>query len=135
MMRAQATIAEERGACALYLSPGISVSQDDIETGFRWLKSWDVLMPLLSYEKLAEEFGSTEELLYTGSIVKDLRQMVYDERVLFVRRGSSADELLSARNEETCEDVDCPLPMLRAVWRVKPLLLALPTVWVQEETA
>ncbi len=131
-MRAQATI--ERGACALYVSPDVGISKADIEAGFRWLETWDVLMPIKSYERLADSYGDTEEQLYTSSIVQDMRQMVYDERVLFVRHGSSADELLAARDiESDCvgplHDA-CPLPMLRAVWSAKPLLLALPESWI-----
>lgn len=131
MMRAQtyskATV--ERGDCALYLSPGISVASQDIEAGFRWLESWDVLMPLLSYERLAEDYEH-DGCSGNGQLL-DMRQMVYDERVIFVRHGSSADDLLAARNDEACVDEICPLPLLRAIWKVKPLLLALPTVWVR----
>ncbi len=123
---------EERGACALYLSPGISISSQDIDAGFRWLESWDVLMPLLSYERLAIDYALDHSgcTWKTEAAVLDMRQMVYDERLMFLRRGSSADDLFAARDEESCKDADCSLPMLRAVWRAKPLLLALPTSWV-----
>ena len=124
----------ERGDCALYLSVGVSISSQDIEAGFRWLESWDVLMPLLNYERLAIDYARKHDAVCsfkTEDAVLDLRQMVYDERVLFIRRGSSADELLVARDEESCSDADCPLPMLRAIWRAKPLLLTLPTAWVE----
>ncbi len=128
--RAQATV--ERGACALYVSPDVTISDADIESGFRWLETWDVLMPLKSYERLAADYAhkACSELGEAGRLL-DMRQMVYDERVLFVRHGSSADELLAARDEESCEDGDCPLPMLRAIWTAKPLLLALPAGWVE----
>lgn len=124
----------ERGACALYLASGVSVSDDDVEAGFRWLKTWDVLMPVKNYERLAFQYAhedcSRSEL---EAIVKDARQMVYDERVMFIKHGSSAEDLLRARELEICKDDDCPLPMLRAIWMAKPLLLALPESWVVEE--
>ncbi len=128
----------ERGACALYVSPGVSVSDDDIEAGFRWLEGgWDVLIPIKSYKRLANSFPHPDPTPkcwdLTEAAVLDLRQPVYDERVLFVKHGTSADDLLAARDEETCEDEDCPLPMLRAIWKVKPLLLALPESWVVED--
>ena len=132
--RTQPTIAVERGDCVLFLAPGVSVLPEDIEAGFRWLEIWDVLMPLKSYKLLVQDFihdgCSASDTL---ALIRDGRQMVYDERVLFVRHGSSADELLAARKEETCEDDDCPLPMLRAIWKAKPLLLALAESWVVEK--
>ncbi len=124
----------ERGACALLLAEGVSISDEDMEAGFCWLETWDVLMPIKSYERLADSYGDTEELLYTGSVVKDLRQPVYDERILFVKNGTSADDLIAARELEDCSGRShegCPLPMLRAVWKTKPLLLALPESWVR----
>ena len=131
--RTQPTIAVKRGDCVLFLSPGVSVSPKDIESGFRWLETWDVLMPVKSYELLALDFihegCSTSDTL---ALIRDLRQLVYDERVTFARLGSSADALFVVRDEETCEDDDCPLPMLRAIWKAKPLLLALPESWVEE---
>lgn len=134
--RTQPTIAVERGDCVLFLAPGVSVSDEDREAGFRWLEKWDVLMPLLSYKKLAIDYaldhsGCTRK---TEAVVKDMRQMVYDERVMFARLGTaSADGLFAIRDEETCERADCPLPMLRAIWKAKPLLLALPESWTAKE--
>lgn len=140
LTRAQEKPAVERDSCALYVAPSVSVSDADIEAGFRWLENWDVAMPFKSYERLAEDFvhescSLSESKGGQGLLtvqVRDLRQMVYDERVLFVRHGSSADGLLAARAAEDCEDADCPLPMLRAIWIAKPLLLALPESWVVE---
>ena len=120
----------ERGACALYLSSEVRISDDDIEAGFRWLETWDVLMPIKSYTKLADSYGDEQERGRTEDCVRDLRQPVYDERMLFIRHGSSADVLLTARDTQTCDHESCPLPMLRAVWQAKPLLLALPESWV-----
>ena len=132
--RTQPTIAVQRGDCVLFLAPGVSVAPKDIEAGFRWLENWDVLMPIKSYELLAQDFihegCSTSDTL---TLIRDGRQMVYDERVTFARLGSSADALFVVRDEETCEDDDCPLPMLRAIWIAKPLLLALPESWVVEK--
>ncbi len=139
--RAQATIT--RGACALYVADGVTVSEEDIEAGFRWLETWDIVMPIKSYTKLADGYfhPDPECLAKTEAKVFDMRQPVYDERVMFIRHGegmapnslgSSADTLLAAREDENCNDPTCPLPMLRAVWKVKPLLLAVPVSWVQE---
>ena len=129
--RAQPTIAVERGDCVLFLAPDVSVAPKDIEAGFRWLENWDVLMPIKSYELLAQDF--IHEGCESTVDIRDGRQPVYDERVTFARLGSSADALFVVRDEETCEDDDCPLPMLRAIWKAKPLLLALPESWVVEE--
>ncbi len=130
--RAQATV--ERGASALYDAPGVSVSDEDIEAGFRWLEGgWDVLIPIKSYKLLARDFVHDDCTGKTETAILDLRQPVYDERVLFIKHGTSADDLLAARNDEACADENCPLPVLRAIWKVKPLLLALPESWVVED--
>lgn len=128
-------MAEKRGPCALLLADGIELSDTDREVGFRWLGTWDVAMPMMPYRRLAHSFGDDEERAMTKALVGNLHQPVYDERVMFVRDGSTADALLKARKKETCKHEDCPLPMLRAIWKIKPLLLALPNAWVQEEEA
>lgn len=127
-MRAQ--VAEERGPCVLMLTTGVELRPEDREAGFRWLDKWDVLMPLLSYTQLARDYGDAAERAETQQLIHHLAQPVYDERVLFVRHGTTADALIAQRGEETCGHDACPLPMLRAIWYVKPLLLALPAEWV-----
>ena len=124
-----------RDSCTLWLAPSVHLLPDDLEAGFRWIRSWDVAMPLRSYTRLARDFGDEVERAETLELVLSLAQPVYDERVLFTREGSTAEALLEARTKETCEHEGCPLPMLRAVWKAKPLILALPAVWVQEGEA
>lgn len=135
-MRAQVTI--ERGACALLCAPDVEVRDDDIEAAFRWLKAWDVLIPFKPYTRLARHEGDAAELDASLPVIHNALQPVYDPRVLFIKRGTSADELLAALDEEEARcghDNNCGLPLLRAVWRVKPLLLALPAGWVGERSA
>lgn len=122
------------GDKALYLD-GVKVQRDDIESAFRWLGAWEAAVPLRPYATLAQDYGTPEERAVTEQVALDLRQPVYDYRALFIRRCSRTDELLTAWADEKaqCEcDGFCPLPFLRAVWRVRPLILALPAGWIQE---
>lgn len=138
-MRAQPVPAIERDGCALLLAEDVTLRPDDIDSGFRWLGAWDVAVPLRPYDELAETAGEPWERAYTKDAILDLRQPLYDPRAVFVKRGSSAEELLAmwdrehtARQKEThgAHPRHCPLCFLRAVWKTKPLLLALPAGWL-----
>ena len=132
---AKAKPAMVRGDKALYLADGVSVLPGDIEAAFGWLERWEVAAPLRSYEQLAANFGDPEERAASEALVIDLRQPVYDPRVLFVLRSAQTERLQKAwRQEERecrCEGF-CPLPFLRALWITKPLILALPAGWLKE---
>ncbi len=52
---------------------------------------------------------------------------VYDTRLMFIRRCHATRELV---DEWVAEDGHRGLAFLRALYRVKPLVLALPTTWV-----
>lgn len=125
-----------RDGFALYLD-GVAVRREDREAAFRWIGAgrWECAAPFRPYSELALNHGDEEERTLTHRLVIDLRQPVYDARVLFVRCCEGTDSLLAAWQEEQehcrCERY-CGLPFLRAVWRVKPLLLALPAGWVVE---
>ena len=120
---------------ALY-APGVSVAEADVAAVHRWLETWEVAVPLRPYAELAQQHGDETERALTKQLLLDLRQPVYDSRAVFVRECARTDALLAAWEEErgTCQCAGfCGLPFLRAVWRVKPLLLALPAGWVIED--
>ena len=120
----------------LMLDPAVMIRQPDQDAAFRWLDMWEMAVPLRPYTELALHHGDDEERALTKTLVRDLRQPVYDSRAVFVREGCPAvDALMAAWDEERaacrCKGF-CGLPFLRALWRVKPLVLALPAGWVCE---
>lgn len=117
----------------LYLSHGLEFDGDP-EPLLSWLDTWEVVVPLRPYTELAASHGSVAERKLTEKLVLDLRQPVYDSRMVFVRQCGQSQALLEAWEEEKahCHCTKfCGLPFLRALWRVKPLVLALPEVWTQ----
>lgn len=114
-------------------------SDADIQSLQEWLRRWDIAVPLRPYSQLAEHFGDDAERALTAERILHLWQPVYDSRLVIMRAGCTAnDELLAAWEDEKtqcrCEGF-CPLPFLRAVWTVKPLILALPVGWLKEKVA
>lgn len=122
---------------ALY-SPGISVADADVVSVTRWLETWELAAPLRPYSELALHHGDEEERTLTKALMLDLRQPVYDSRAVFLRDCPATPALLSAWDEERafCRCAGfCGLPFLRALWRSKPLILALPAGWIVEDAA
>ena len=115
---------------------GISVAEPDVQAVARWLSAWEVAVPLRPYAELALHHGDDEERTLTKALLLDLRQPVYDSRAVFLIECERTAQLLVAWEEERarCHCAGfCGLPFLRAVWRVKPLILALPAGWIIED--
>lgn len=106
---------------------GINFRGDLLAAGFRALDAWELAVPLLSYETLARDVGSDEDRGQTEKLVRDLRVPLYDVRLMFVRRCAATRRLLDAW---LAEEGDRSLSFLRVLYKVKPLVLALPTTWV-----
>lgn len=110
-----------------FLWSGINFRGDLLAAGFQALDAWELAVPLLSYEKLARDVGSDGDRQRTEKLVRDLRVPLYDVRLIFVRRCAVTRRFLDAW---LAEEGDRSLAFLRALYRVKPLVLALPTTWV-----
>jgi len=55
---------------------------------------------------------------------------MYDPRVIFVRRCPAGEALIAEFYEEMHRGGEEPLALLRALHRVKPMVLATPRTWV-----
>jgi hypothetical protein len=102
-----------------------------IAAGFGLLERWEIAVPLLSAQGLASEIGSESERAITADVVHDLRVPVYQPGVLFVRKSEATQELLTVWQAEQMKGKDDRLSFLRAVYQVKPLILALPATWIE----
>lgn len=97
--------------------------------GFKWLKSFQVILPLLDYTTLAVHIGTNEDRKIAKEILKELRIPVYDTNLIFIRRCDETKELLSRWKAHKENITDSRLAFLCALYEVKPLHLALPNTW------
>ena len=112
----------------LYWDPQVRLRSDVVPLGFELLDRWEFAVPLWSYTELARDIGTDTDRARTVGIVRDLRVPVYHPGVLFVRRGVDA---LSAWSALESEIEDRRLSLLAAIYQTRPLVLALPTSWVE----
>lgn len=101
-----------------------NLRQDLILTGFGLLTKWQLAVPLLNYDTLAQDIGTADEQAETKAIIHDLRVPVYDSRVLFVRQCQETRRLFELW--QTGSD----LGFLRALYQARPVVNALPPSWI-----
>ncbi len=100
-----------------------------LHVGFHLLDTWQIAIPLRDYKLLAAHFGSEAEQERTKTLIRDLRVPVYDTRLMFARRCDGVQELLDLWRTEQHDGETEELAFLRALYQVKPLILALPVTW------
>lgn len=116
----------------LFLAPGIRVPWDMLLAGWRFLDHWDAVAPLCKPGTTADTTGSGEERKRTKAIIRDLRVMLYSDGLLFVRKSEDGRALVDAYREERAGGGDPQLAFLRAYYRVKPRLCAVPATWMSD---
>ncbi len=112
---------------SLYWRDAAPIAQALIPVGLMLLERWEVAVPLQRYDLLAADIGTEEDRAAAVAEICDLRVPLYDTRALFLRQCPAATELL-----ETWEEIGGhrDLAFLRALWRVAPLICALPAEWM-----
>lgn len=112
--------------------PSAKINLEAFDPVLQWLDRWEVAVPLRPYSTLAQHIGSEEERAVSQPLLLDLRQPVYDSRVVLIRNCPRARRLIQTwARQEMREGEDADLAFLRAVWHVKPLILALPKTWAE----
>lgn len=129
---ADGSLAETEFDRALIVAPGTGIPWDLVRHGFHFLQRWDAAAPLWRYGKVAADVGGPAEQKRTQKITRDLRVLLYAHELLFVRNSPDGRTLLAAWQEEMTGAGEARLAFLRAVYRVKPLFLALPRTWSSE---
>lgn len=115
----------------LFLSGEIAVRWELVSAGFHFLSHWDAAAPLLRYKAMANQVGSKDEQKTTLALVHDLRLLLYDTRLIFVRKSEAGLALVASWRAECGNGGENEnLAFLRAMYSVKPLFCALPTTWV-----
>ena len=107
------------------LSTPWNVRQELIPVGFSLLDTWQMAVPLMDYKILAQHLGDTDERRLTEKVVRDLRCLCYDPKFIFSRNDPDCQRVFKLWGEGKYT----PMAFLRAVYTVKPFILALPTTW------
>lgn len=102
-----------------------NLRRDLILTGFELLKKWQLAVPILDYDVLAEDTGVAKEREETKAIIHDLRVPIYDHRVMFIRQCTETRKLFELWD-------GTQLGFLRALYQSRPIINALPPSWVME---
>ncbi len=112
--------------------PSAEIHLTEFDPVLKWLDRWEVAVPFRPYDILAKDIGTEEERDASLPLLLDLRQPVYDSRVVLFRNCPRTRNLIQTwAKREMTEGEDADLAFLRAVWRVKPLILALPKTWAE----
>jgi len=108
--------------------PELALKQHMVPVGFSLLDKWQIAVPLCDYDTLALHVGDGDDQARMLELVSDLRMPVYDVRLMFVRRCPDTRALFELWRQEPGER---RLAFMRALFQVKPLVLALPTTWTE----
>jgi hypothetical protein len=106
---------------------GAAVSPAMIPVGLSLLDTWEMVVPLYDYKTLACHVGTEFEQAQTKAIIRDLRVPLYDTRLIFARRSPDTERLFKLWAGD--DGLHRGLAFLRALYQVKPLILALPATW------
>jgi len=114
----------------LIWDPSSLLRQEILSIGFNFLSVWQVACPLMKYEIMASNTGGPEDRGITAELIGDLRVPMYDPKLVFVKRCSDTREMVKVWKEE--QEISPASPrhsFLRAIYKTKPLILALPPNW------
>ena len=117
----------------LFVSGEYAVPWDLLPSGFHFLRRWDAAAPLWRYGVLASDVGTKAERKRTKAVTLDLRILLYEPGLLFVRATKAGRALLETWRAECRRGEDERLAFLRALHIVKPRFCALPRSWLAEE--
>lgn len=115
----------------LIVGPTLTPPWGLVDAGFRFLDRWECAAPLAN-GLLAEGIGGPSDQERTRAVVRDLRVLVYCTDLLFLRQCEATERLVETWRAECESGGDERLAFLRALYLVKPLMLALPKTWLAQ---
>jgi len=114
-------------------NPGLQLRRDLVPIGFSLLDTWQAAVPIWDYDKLALDLGDQAERDRTVGIIRDLRVPAYATDLMFVKRSDDTQRLMDVWRDEHWQGNDPRLSFLRALYQVRPVILALPTTWIWKD--
>jgi hypothetical protein len=115
----------------LLYNPLLKLRKELVPIGFHLLDTWQMAVPLWDYNDLASMSGEEEDRERTAAVLPDLRVPLYSPDLIFIRRCGDTDAFLQAWRDD--DEGDRRYSFLRALYRSKPLVLALPTTWIGKD--
>ena len=115
----------------LIWNPDIILNQNLVPVGLSLLERWELAVPISDYNLLAADIGDDADRKRTKGVIHDLRVPVYDIRLMYVRKCIATDQLFETWETEK-QGGDDRLAFLRALYTVKPYILALPSIWCEK---
>jgi len=110
--------------------PSLNLNSGLIPVGFHLLDTWEVAVPIYDYDELANNVGDEADRERTAAVVHEMRCLLYDPRLVFVRKCPNGQALVDAWMAEREQGDDDKLAFLRALYAVKPFIVALPITWL-----
>lgn len=107
----------------------LHIQREMVPVGFSFLDTWQLAVPLWDYTQLAVSVGKPDERDRTAEVIRDLRVPLYDTRLMFVKRCPDTVKLFDLWLSDVEDGEDVKLSFLRALYKVKPYVLALPVTW------
>lgn len=107
-----------------------AIRPEHVASGFSLLDTWELVIPIWDYDKLARDVGSLKDREKTEAIIHDLRVPCYHPYAFFCRKCKAVEDVLAEWANSTIQE--SKLALLTAIYQVKPLILALPTTWVEK---
>ena len=96
-----------------------------LPVGIAMLDTWDIAVPLCDPKILAAHVGTDQERERTKKVIRDLRVPVYNTALMFIKKTEDTIRLIDTWRADGKTD----LAFLRALYQIKPLILALPHTW------
>ena len=97
--------------------------------------AWDLAVPIKSYAKLVNDIGTEVDRAKTKTMIHDLRVPYYNTHLLFIKRNDITKALVHTWHKELSKGGDECLAFMRALYTIKPLILALPVDAVRGRAA
>lgn len=116
----------------LFIRGEVNVPGELLAIGFDFLDKWECAAPMWRYDVIASDVARGEDARRTVELIHDLRVPLYAYELLFMRDCERGQALLKIWDEECMAftGTDPRLAFVRALYRVKPLFLALPNSWL-----
>jgi len=108
-----------------------AIRPEFIADGFSLLDTWELAIPIWDYDQLARDIGSKSDQNKAKTVLHDLRVPCYHPFAFFCRKCGAVESVLAEWAKSTIQDDR--LALLCAIYTVKPLILALPTTWVDKK--
>jgi len=110
----------------LLLDSALNVDIDFISYIFKWLDVWEVAVVFYNYDLMLADVANKHDREKIESYIYDLRVPLYRDDIIFIRNCENSKLLLACYEKEKENYNSSMVALLKAIWKIKPLILYLP---------